>query len=151
MHPEGSTMRARRRVAMTLIPFGLIGWFLVSTAHAQSGGGYELTWSTVDSGGGTSASSDGAWSVSGTVGQPDAGTLSGGAFTLQGGYWDGRGVIVPAASWLALLALMLLLAAFGMRRIRARENRLGTRFQGAPRSARLPPLALGILLSFTAR
>ncbi|MFM2294264.1 MAG: hypothetical protein RLZZ350_677 [Verrucomicrobiota bacterium] len=51
-------------------------------ATAQS---YSLNWSTVDGGGGTSAG--GAFSVTGTIGQPDAGKLSGGSFTVDGGFW----------------------------------------------------------------
>jgi hypothetical protein len=59
-------------------------------------GGYDLGWSTVDGGGGTSSS--GAYSVSGTFGQPDAGTLTGGSYTLAGGFWaasSGFSVYVP--------------------------------------------------------
>jgi hypothetical protein len=51
-------------------------------ANAQS---YSIDWSTVDGGGGTSTG--GVYSVSGTIGQPDAGTMSGGNFTLDGGFW----------------------------------------------------------------
>jgi hypothetical protein len=58
---------------------------LVAGAVAQTGGVFDLAWSTVDGGGGTS--SGGAFSLEGTVGQAHAGTLSGGAFTLQGGFW----------------------------------------------------------------
>ena len=70
----------------------LIRWLLVvalslgaSTALAQPDSGYDLSWNTVDGGGGTLSS--GALSLSGTVGQADAGTLSGGAYTLTGGFW----------------------------------------------------------------
>ena len=55
------------------------------TAGAQTGGGYDLTWSTIDGGGGTSTG--GSYSLSGTTGQPDAGTLTGGTYTLAGGFW----------------------------------------------------------------
>ncbi len=48
--------------------------------------GYTLDWFTVDGGGGTAS---GGYTVSGTLGQPDAGTLSGGGYTLQGGFWGG--------------------------------------------------------------
>ena len=51
---------------------------------AQSGD-YDLSWFTVDGGGGTSAA--GSYTVSGTIGQTDAGTLSAGAHTLLGGFW----------------------------------------------------------------
>jgi len=61
---------------------------LASVARAQSGGGYDLTWSTVD-GGGATWSEGGGYSLGGTVGQPDAGVLSGGGYTLAGGFWAG--------------------------------------------------------------
>ena len=48
---------------------------------------YAVNWWTTDGGGGTSASADGRFSMSGTIGQPDAGTMSGGPFTLSGGFW----------------------------------------------------------------
>lgn len=46
---------------------------------------YSIDWSTIAGGGGTSTG--GAYSVSGTIGQPDAGTMSGGPYTLTGGFW----------------------------------------------------------------
>jgi len=55
---------------------------------AQTGGGYDLTWNTVD-GGGYTWSEGGGYSLGGTVGQPDAGVLSGGEYTLAGGFWGG--------------------------------------------------------------
>lgn len=59
-----------------------------AVALAQTGGGYDLSWSTVDGGGGTS--SGGTFSLSGTVGQPDASTaMTGGTYTLRGGFWAG--------------------------------------------------------------
>jgi hypothetical protein len=46
---------------------------------------FSIDWFTIDGGGGTSTG--GVYSVSGTIGQPDAGHLSGGNFTLDGGFW----------------------------------------------------------------
>ncbi|MCS6909623.1 MAG: hypothetical protein NZM11_03520 [Anaerolineales bacterium] len=40
-------------------------------------------------GGGATFSSGGGYELGGMVGQPDAGTLSGGNFTLAGGFWNG--------------------------------------------------------------
>jgi hypothetical protein len=54
---------------------------------------YSINWFTVAGGGGTS--SGGQFSVSGTVGQSDAGVMSGGNFTLTGGFW---GVIAAVQS-----------------------------------------------------
>jgi hypothetical protein len=60
--------------------------FYALAAGAQSGGPYDLTWSTVD-GGGATFSSGGAYSVDGTIGQHDAGRLSGPPYVLAGGFW----------------------------------------------------------------
>jgi hypothetical protein len=48
---------------------------------------YQLSWWTVDGGGGTSNSS--TYDLSGTIGQPDAGHMSGGGYVLVGGFWGG--------------------------------------------------------------
>ncbi len=57
-------------------------------AAAQSGDGYDLTWNTID-GGGATFSTGGGYSLGGTVGQPDAGLLAGGGYSLLGGFWGG--------------------------------------------------------------
>lgn len=46
----------------------------------------DLTWYTLDSGGGQSSGND--FVLNGTIGQTDAGLLSGGGFTLYGGFWQ---------------------------------------------------------------
>src|SRR5882672_7661805 len=60
----------------------------IGTAHAQ----FAIDWYTIDGGGRTSSS--GIYTLSGTIGQPDAGTLSGGSYTLEGGFWPG--LVVPS-------------------------------------------------------
>jgi hypothetical protein len=63
-----------------------LGSLLTPALHAQSGGAFDLGWSKIAGGGGTSAG--GAFAVSGTIGQPDAsGPMTGGKFTLTGGFW----------------------------------------------------------------
>jgi hypothetical protein len=54
-------------------------------AHAQSGGGYELTRSAI---GGGDTSNGGGYSLAGTVGQADTGALSGGGYSLNSGFWN---------------------------------------------------------------
>jgi hypothetical protein len=68
-----------------LLPVGLVGL-------AQ--GGYELSWWTVD-GGGQMYSIGGGYELGGTIGQPDAGVLTGGGYTLGGGFWRGGSKIAP--------------------------------------------------------
>jgi hypothetical protein len=61
----------------------------VFTLAATSFADYDISWHTIDGGGGTSTG--GGFSLSGTIGQPDAGTMTGGEFTLVGGFWAGAG------------------------------------------------------------
>jgi hypothetical protein len=58
-----------------------------ATVSAQSGGGYNLTWSSVDGGGYTWVEGDG-YRLGGAIGQPDAQEpATGGGYSLQGGFW----------------------------------------------------------------
>ena len=46
---------------------------------------FDLSWRTIDGGGDTSIGGD--YVLSGTIGQPDAGAMTGGDFELAGGFW----------------------------------------------------------------
>jgi hypothetical protein len=61
---------------------------------AQSAAGYDLSWSTVD-GGGSTVSIGGGYSLGATAGQPDAGMMIGGGYTLAGGFWPGVAAAGP--------------------------------------------------------
>ncbi len=50
---------------------------------------FDVSWHTVDGGGGMSTGAD--FVLRGTIGQPDAGTLSGGGFELRGGFRQALG------------------------------------------------------------
>src|ERR1043166_2743756 len=69
----------------TLALFTLL--FCAAAGYAQS---YSIDWFTIDGGGGRSTG--GVYNVTGTIGQPDAGHMSGGSYTLDGGFW---GIIAP--------------------------------------------------------
>ncbi len=56
---------------------------LAGHAHAQ---GYSIGWSSLD-GGGQIPSTGPTYRVSGTIGQPDAGTLASASYSVQGGFW----------------------------------------------------------------
>jgi hypothetical protein len=60
--------------------FGLLG-------QSVSFSGYELSWYTIDGGGGTS--SGGPYVLTGTIGQPDAAYSAGGNYELLSGFWPG--------------------------------------------------------------
>ena len=71
--------------------------FQLST-FAQS---YSIDWFTIDGGGGTSTG--GVYSVSGTIGQPDAGAASGGPYSVAGGFWALVAVQTPGAPLLTIV------------------------------------------------
>jgi hypothetical protein len=62
----------------------ILSVLLISTASfAQQ---YSIDWATIDGGGGTSTG--GGYSVSGTIGQPDAGvTMTNVQYAVTGGFW----------------------------------------------------------------
>jgi len=78
------------------LPFALLALalallFFSLSADAQTGGPFTIVTSTVD-GGGATFSAGGPFSLGGTIGQPDAsGPMTGGAFSLSGGFWPGAG------------------------------------------------------------
>jgi hypothetical protein len=81
--------RLTPRHYLTAITTMLLLLALVTTI-AQANGGFTLTRSTVDGGGGTLSS--GEFTLTGAIGQPDAGNvLSNGSFTLSGGAFAGSG------------------------------------------------------------
>jgi len=71
---------------------------LALTAHAQS---YSIDWYKIAGGGGTSTG--GTYQVSGTIGQPDAsGAVTGGNYSLTGGFWALYAVQAPGAPLLTI-------------------------------------------------
>ncbi len=82
------------------------GWFaslailvVACSVHAQS---YSIDWSKIAGGGGTSTG--GVYSVSGTLGQPDAGgPMTNGQYSVTGGFWSFINVVqTPGAPLLAI-------------------------------------------------
>jgi hypothetical protein len=70
----------------TLLPCLIASLLLLAaaTVNAQT---YSVDWYKIAGGGGTSTG--GTYSVSGTIGQPDASsTMTGGSYSLTGGFWS---------------------------------------------------------------
>jgi hypothetical protein len=76
-----------------------VGLLLPAIGFAQQ---YSIDWYKIAGGGGTSTGS--VYSVSGTIGQPDAGgAMSGGNFSVTGGFWSLIAVVQTAgAPWLTI-------------------------------------------------
>ncbi len=88
--------RLRCCAVLTLLLSTII--FQLSTAFGQN---YSIDWHKVSGGGGTSTNSQ--YAVTGTIGQPDAsGPLTGGNFSLTGGFWALYAVQTPGAPVLSI-------------------------------------------------
>jgi len=60
---------------------------LLLTAITAAAQNYAINWFTIDGGGGDTGG--GGYSLRGTIGQPDAGAMSGSGFSIAGGFWSG--------------------------------------------------------------
>ncbi len=60
--------------------------FVCGAAAGSIAAEFELSWYSMDAGG-VMRSTGGAFELSGTIGQPDAGKMSGGDLQLNGGFW----------------------------------------------------------------
>lgn len=78
---------------------GLFATFcLIEPVAAQT---FSIDWYKVSGGGGTSTG--GVYSVSGTIGQQDAsGAMSGGSYSVTGGFWSLYAVQTSGAPWLTI-------------------------------------------------
>jgi hypothetical protein len=95
----------RLRLSRWLWLAGLLSLLVfTSQVTAQTGGAYDLTWNTVDAGGGQNTG--GLYSLDGTIGQPDAGQMGGGVYILGNGFWGGT--IVPVAQYNTLFLPLLM-------------------------------------------
>ena len=83
-------MRAKHlpAVSFALVAVVLLLARSAPAVRAQRDTGYTIDWWTVDGGGQSEPDSSG-YTLSGTTGQPDADSLSGGGYTLSGGFWGG--------------------------------------------------------------
>jgi hypothetical protein len=105
-------------------PKVLIGVVAGLSIHALSAraAAYKVDWQTVDGGGGDC--SGGKLSLSGTVGQPEAGFCAGSAYVQQGGFW-------PAFQKDVGPPLRMTFAG-GMARLRWTSQCSGFHLEGAP-------------------
>ena len=77
--------------ASVLFVILLCGLLLITTVQTFGSEGYDLSWWTVDGGGGVLSIEDG-YSLSGSIGQPDAAALANDDYVLSGGFWAGGGM-----------------------------------------------------------
>ena len=91
-------MKKRRSHFMSLMAAFAACCITAALAQELAPGSFDLSWNTIDGGGGTS--SGGTFEVTGTIGQPDASSsmLTGGTFSLSGGFWPGTATPIPTCA-----------------------------------------------------
>ena len=80
-------MQNKNRKLITLLTWMTIILMSLLITLPAPAGDYAIVWSTIDGGGGQS--SGGPYTLTGTIGQPDAAWSSGGQYELLGGFWPG--------------------------------------------------------------
>lgn len=80
--------------ASTRLALAITAAIAIASGCRVAAANYEIAWYTIDGGGGVSASF--TYEVSGTVGQPDAGSSTGGGYELTGAFWAGTIGAVPS-------------------------------------------------------
>lgn len=78
----------------------LMSMIAAASVSAQS---FSIDWYKISGGGGTS--SGGNFSLSGTIGQADAGSMTGGTYSLDGGFWSIASVVQTPGSPLLTIAV----------------------------------------------
>lgn len=77
------------RCILSSMPMPTVAFMLMLTLSSAAGAGdppvFEIPWYSIDGGGGTSEG--GQFTVTGTIGQHDTGTMTGGEFEISGGFW----------------------------------------------------------------
>ena len=90
---------ARQVLLMSLVVFMVVGAYSAETFAA---GPYQISWYTIDGGGGTSTG--GPYTLTGTIGQPDAGYSNSDKYELLGGFWPGGPICIVEFDEFAKLA-----------------------------------------------
>lgn len=102
--------KKRTKLLLLLSLLGMALLFTSAPALAQEiAAVFNIDWWTVDGGGGLSTGD--SYTVVGTIGQPDAGMLTGGAYSLSGGFW-GPSLDAPPVAWGGYIYLPLSLRGF---------------------------------------
>jgi hypothetical protein len=84
---ENKNMTVVNRKLAVSVPL-ITACILMFSNSLALAGHYNLSWNTIDSGGGVS--SGGQYILRGTIGQPDAAYSAGGDYELLGGFWPGE-------------------------------------------------------------
>ncbi len=96
------------RIVLAIFVLSIALAFSQVTISAQTGGTYDLTWSSLDGGGAMPAgSTGGTYSLGGTIGQADAGPLTGGNYQLSGGFWLALVSALPSSNFNLYLPIIL--------------------------------------------
>ena len=106
---------------------------LETSSNAQAGGSFDLSHNVI-AGGGESHLAGGVFTVDGTLGQPQAGTVSGGGnFELRGGFWA---YLAPAttAAHVSVTGRVIVSSSLPMDRVRIILLQLstGTSYEAKP-------------------
>ena len=93
----------RTKVLRGMNSLGIVAAVFLACGQTRAHAGYSMAWSRIAGGGGTSSSAQ--YTLSGTIGQYDAGgPMQGGNLILTGGFWSDEAVQTPGVPSLRIFA-----------------------------------------------
>jgi hypothetical protein len=87
--------RTFKRRTLVMLGVGLLLGLMAISFTAAAQNDFQLLWFSIDGGAGSSQGD--SFSLSGIIGQPDASQLSGGHYSLGGGFWAAPPASPPGA------------------------------------------------------
>lgn len=135
-------MKHSKAVFLALIIIGFIlALILYQTFQVEAdpvGGTFAIPWWSVDGGGGDSSGH--TFRIRGTIGQPDAGQLSGSTYGIYGGFWGPLAATTPSDQYLPFILNNVTFCYSGTQEIEPNNTRAeatgplcdGQTYQGAP-------------------
>lgn len=96
--------RRSKHLVSVLIVIAVLCFSIYGVKVALAQADYEINWWTIDGGGGVSSAEE--YTLMGTIGQHDAGSLGSGDFSLQAGFWV-KGILESIVEYIVNLPLVL--------------------------------------------
>jgi hypothetical protein len=89
--------QVQRRTVLLLGAALSVSLLFAGAAVAQTGGDYDLSWSKITGGGGSSAG--GSYLITSSIGQPLAGQVEGSGYVIDSGFWGGAAIEAFFKAW----------------------------------------------------
>lgn len=89
---SGTYTLRRQTLIRAIVVLALLSGVVTGSRVLARSDDFAIAWWTIGSGGGTSRDASGRFAIAGTIGQAQAGTVSGGNYAIDSGFWYAAGM-----------------------------------------------------------